>query len=349
MSADPFCMSSCLAFRYVADPQAEWVPNVKPSWPHISGDALVPVRDTAGVMAALRRSIDAFCANVRVGLLLSSGIDSAILASLLPKGTPAFTIRFLADGAVDESPAAAQYAAACGLEHQVIDVSWDDCVDVVDDLMTRKKSILHAVEPALFKVSAAAAHTGLRVLALGNGADSTFGGLDKLLSRDWTFAEFMHRYTFVEPASVLREPVAVERVYAPYRRGDCVDTIGFLKTVHGLGVVQAFENAVTAAGCSTFQPYEQLALDAPLDIARIRRGESKYILREAFASLYPRLDAPEKIPFSRPMDCWLAGWSGPRRTEFRPDLEIGRFTGDQKWLIFCLERFLDLLDGGSLS
>lgn len=34
--------------------------------------------------------------------------------------------------------------------------------------------------------------------------------------------------------------------------------------------------------------------------------------------------------------------------EFRDDININNFTGDQKWLIFCLEWFLNLHDEGKL-
>jgi hypothetical protein len=183
---------------------------------------------------------------------------------------------------------------------------------------------------------------GIGRLILGNGADSTFGGLDKLLSRDWGFDEFIARYTFVNPASVVRKPTSMRNTYERYREGDGVDVIGFLKVVHGLGVVQAFENAIHTGGCAIMAPYEELLLDAPLDIARIRSGRSKYIVREIFNRLYPDMKEPDKIAFARPMDTWLADWAGPTRPEFRDDIDISAYSGDQKWIIYCLERFLTI-------
>jgi hypothetical protein len=52
----------------------------------------------------------------------------------------------------------------------------------------------------------------------------------------------------------------------------------------------------------------------------------------------------EKIPFARPMDQWLAGWEGSTRPEFRGDVAWGEFTGDQKWLLYNLDAFLNLFD-----
>jgi hypothetical protein len=343
MEANPFCLSSYLAFRYVADPDEVWRPGVRPEWPQPSAQARAEVQNAESLVEALRASLLALTSS-RVGLLLSGGMDSAILAALVPRGTAAYSLRFVADGALDESAAARRFAERCGLSHQVIDARWDDYLRALDELMARKRSPLHAVEPALFLAAQRAYDDGIRVLVVGNGADSTFGGLDKLLSRDWTYPEFMARYSFVDPQAVLSRAVPVERVFAPYRRGDGVDVVRFVADVHGRGIIQAFDNAVGAAGCRTAQPYEALRLAAPLDLARIRRGESKYLVRQAFAILYPGLEAPEKLAFARPMDRWLSGWGGPRRPEFRSDLELGRFSGEQRWLLFCLERFLDLLD-----
>jgi len=86
-------------------------------------------------------------------------------------------------------------------------------------------------------------------------------------------------------------------------------------------------------------------MDAPLNLARIRGGDSKYILRQLFKDIYPGIDVPDKIPFARPMDQWLLSWPGPCRQEFKERLDMGLFTGDQKWLIYCLERFLNIFEG----
>ncbi len=210
--------------------------------------------------------------------------------------------------------------------------------------MKRKKSPLHAIEVALYKTAMAARQDGVNKLIVGNGADSTFGGMDKLLSKDWSFEEFMKRYTFVEPSSVLRDYEDIHGIYLPYKTGDGIDVSAFLKTVHGLGIIQAFNNAIEAAECSIVAPYESLFLNAPLDLARIRNNESKYILRQVFQKRFPDCPIPDKIPFARPMEQWLANWDGPKREEFLDHIDIKSFSGDQKWILFCLERFMDLFD-----
>lgn len=336
-----FCISSCLSFRYVAGDGIAWKEGLMPEFPRMEPGRQVKVKTADDVFTALK-TIVAKDLTDDTGILLSGGMDSAILAALLPPKTPAYTIRFMAKGAIDESVQASLYAKKYNLSHQIIDITWKDYEESIDLLMKHKKAPLHPVEVGLFKTGRRAKADGIKKLILGNGADSTFGGLDKLLSRDWTFDQFVKRYTFVDPEPVVRRPVGMVGIYERYRKGDGIDVIGFLKIVHGLGVVQAFENAIHAAGCTITAPYEDLILDTPLDIARIRGGQSKYIVREVFDRLYPGMIQPDKIAFARPMDEWLKDWSGPKRPEFREGLYITKLTGDQKWIVYCLERFLTI-------
>lgn len=335
-----YCMSHYLAFRYIVNRNMGWSDSLVPEYPENVDEGQIPVKTSDEI----RSFIESYVREMNVkdtGILLSGGIDSAIIASYLPKGAKAYTIRFIAKGAVDETILAAQYATYYNLEHIIVDVTWEDYVTYSNVLMKRKKSPLHAVEVALYKAALRAKEDGITHLLLGNGADSTFGGMDKLLSKDWTFDEFVKRYTFIDPQKVLRTPYSVIDQYEPYRLHDKIDVISFLKTLHGIGIIQAFDNAIKAAGCIPIAPYEKMYLDCPLDINRIRQGESKYLLRDIFTQQFKGLTIPNKIPFARPMDVWLKTWKGPDRKEFCIN-NIHDFTGDQKWLLYCLEQFLIL-------
>jgi len=338
---DAYCLSAYLTFRYVPRDGAAWCPGVVTHLPRVSEEDQIPVRDAGDVRAALG---DLVRAGPSTGLLLSGGIDSAILASFLPEGTRAYTIRFAAEGALDESPRAQAYARLRRLDLRVVTVTWDDYVAHAPWLMQTKNAPLHAIEVPLHRAAAEARADGIDTLIVGNGADSTFGGLDKLLARDWTYAEFVRRYTFVEPRDVLERPAPTDGVWAPFVKGAGFDVQGFLKKVHGLGIVQSFENAARAAGVTLRAPYEQLRLAAPLDVARIRAGDTKYVLRDLYRELYPGIDLPEKVAFARPMDRWLSAWRGPERPEFRRDLDVASLSGEQRWLVHCLDRFLSSLD-----
>ncbi len=341
-----FCISSYLAFRYVVKPGIGWKPGMSPEYPCGVEAGQVSVRDAKEVVREVRRIVGQFFETRRgkTGILLSSGIDSAIIGALMPKGTRAYTIRFQAEDAVDEVAGAKKIADHLGFSHCIVDVGWGDYEKTIDFLMRHKKSPLHPAEAGLYKAALTAAEDGVRVLVVGNGADSTFGGMDKLLSKDWGFDEFVARYTFLNPIHALKRPKSMRDYFEPYRRDSGVDVVKFLKTVHGLGIIQMFENAVRAGGCEIFAPFEKLKLGVDLDMARIRRGESKYILREVFGNLFPGFEAATKIAFARPMTQWLDRWSGPKREEFREDLDVTDLTGEQKWQLYCLERFLNLMD-----
>ena len=42
----------------------------------------------------------------------------------------------------------------------------------------------------------------------------------------------------------------------------------------------------------------------------------------------------------RPVDVYFKNWDGPTRSEFKKNLDMNKFTGNQKWQMYCLERFL---------
>ena len=346
LQVNPFCLSSFLVFRYVVDATVEWLPCIKPVYPKVSTKDQIPVETVEEIEVQLR-AIIARKLTPSTGVLLSGGIDSAILASLLPPGTRAYTIKFKAEHFLDESVQARLYAERLGLRHTIVEVEWSDYATFAPMLMCNKKAPLHAIEVALYKTALAAREDGVDTLIVGNGADSTFGGMDKLLAREWTLEEFYRRYTFVDPFYTLRDPVDLHFVYASYLNNDgFVDTQRFLKTVHGIGIIQSFENAIHSAGLSLLEPFEQLRFTKALDLTRIRAGESKYLLKNLFCRLYAGMTPPEKIPFARPMGDWLSDWPGPIRSEFKVGNQWENFTGDQRWLLYILEQFLNLMETG---
>ena len=343
-----FCISSYLAFRYVAKPNIAWKDGVLPDFPNAKAQGKFKVKNSQEVLVRLRQISQKFLNCKELGILLSAGMDSAIIAGMLPRGTRAYTVRFIARDAIDEVPAARQVAEKIGLDHRIVDVTWEDYNNSMDLLMKHKKAPLHPVEVGLYKAACVARNDGINVLVVGNGADSTFGGMDKLLSKDWTFDEFVKRYTFLEPPQAVQQPVSIVDIYEPYKCDHGFNVMGFLKVVHGLGIIQMFENAIHAGGCSLIAPFEELILDAPIDLQRIRAGEPKYILNDVFRVVCPGFRIPGKIPFARPLAQWLNDWTGPNRPEFLKGFSVAGFTGEQKWQIYCLERFLNMLEKGDI-
>lgn len=345
MQFSPEALSSFLTFRYLVTPEMRWCSALDaPDWPDLSQESQVPVRTATEILEFFEEEMAGVTETT--GILLSGGIDSAILASYLPAGAKAYTIRFVAPGAIDETRAARQYAERLELDWNVVEVEWSDYLADAVPLMLQKRSPSHAIEVALLKAARVAAADGVETLLVGNGADSTFGGMDKLISRDWTFDEFVDRYTFVDPSRAQAEPVSMESVWRAWEREGGFDVLGFLKQVHGIGIEQSFEAGLHTGGEAIWAPYEKLRLDAPLDIERIRRGDTKYLLRDVFTRRLPGLEIPEKIPFARPMNVWMKDWAGPARGEFRSDLDMADFTGEQRWLLWCAEAFMDAVEAG---
>lgn len=112
--------------------------------------------------------------------------------------------------------------------------------------------------------------------------------------------------------------------------------------------MNSYKNACDCAGIEFIAPYANTYLATPLDYERVRAGQNKYIVREVFEKLYQGFEIPPKTPMPRPTNEWFKDWKGPIREEFWPNC-VKDLTGDQKWLVYILEIFLNLLDNGDLQ
>jgi asparagine synthetase B (glutamine-hydrolysing) len=341
-----YCMSSFLTFRYVVDENKIFAENVV----HDEYKLDIAAGCGGGYICDSAEEIDAAISEQfekldlsNAGLLLSGGIDSAILASYMPKGMKAYTAICSAQGAIDETPRAKRYCDINGLEHVVVDIKWEDYENSIDELMLHDGSPLYANEPQVYKLAQRMKADGVKTVIFGENADTAFGGMDRLLSKDWKYDEWKKRYTFVEPSQVLKKFVDMDEVYRKYKVGkDDVDYIKFIDEIFGTSSSGAYTNAFKLAGLDWFSPYARLKMGKPLDLKRVRSGDSKYLLRDLFRKKYPELDVPEKIAMPRAADQWMADWKGPVRKEFIPGCADG-MTGEQKFMIYSLERFLNLI------
>ena len=92
-----FCISSYLAFRYVMTDNIAWAPSIQPVFPKLEESKKTKVKNAENVIGALKEMMVPLAKTHETGILLSGGIDSAILASFFKKGTKAYTIRFIAE------------------------------------------------------------------------------------------------------------------------------------------------------------------------------------------------------------------------------------------------------------
>lgn len=344
-----FCMSRFLAFRYVENEEDNFFPGVRHTVWNRPTTELTAVDSAADVERVARAEIEKSFRPGHTAIFLSGGIDSAILASFLPRGTKSYTFRCVAEGAINETEQAAKYAKAYGLDHEVIDMNWRDFEELTPELLKFDGVPFHSIEVQLLRAARYAKAAGFDHLILGESADGVFGGLSGLLSRDWDLEGLMNRYSFVLPSRALRHPVDVSDVYRRYLRPDgIIDIEAFLHGVFCIESATSYRHAFELAGVTACMPYGRMRMASPLDLARVRGGESKYLLRELFASRFPGMSIPKKIPMPRATTQWFADWCGPRRPEFIPGCHVD-MTGDQKWLLWCLEKYLDAYDNGELT
>jgi hypothetical protein len=336
-----YCMSSFLMFRCIADSNKTFKEGIKPNL-FIPDFERYPVKTYSDIgdiiRSVLKENVDG-----KTALMLSSGIDSAILAKYLPKGTKAYTLRCVADGALDETEKAKRYADECKLDHKIINVTWEDYLKYSPLLMGHKGAPIHSIEPQIYKATQQAKDDGIEKLIFGESADCVFGGQSGLFSKNWPLEEFIDRYTYVNPEEVLKDYEIITEPYTNYIKDGLVNICDFMGDFYYRESVGSYKNPCNLAGVRFIAPYTKMYLDIPLDLSRINKGDSKYLVRELYNELYPEIKSSPKIPMPRAVDQWLKEWEGPKREEFKVKSVEG-LSGDQKWLIFILEMYLNMIN-----
>ena len=198
-----YCMSSYMAFRYIENDDMDFYEgmhhqNIKP----ISDEEKIWVHTSDDIDTAIRKQINIF-ADKKKGILLSGGMDSAIVASYL-SGSDAYTFRFLGGEFQKEELARAEYYAKYyNLTLHYVDISWDTVIKHLEPVMRAKAAPVHSIEPQILQAALQAKADGIEMMFVGESSDLVFGGMDGLLAKDWSFDEFMERYIFTKPEAVL--------------------------------------------------------------------------------------------------------------------------------------------------
>jgi asparagine synthase (glutamine-hydrolysing) len=118
--------------------------------------------------------------DVEVGLLLSSGIDSALVAHYAQKHAPyrmkAFTVGFRDRDETDEVADAAETARAIGLEHYDVRVGFPEFLEILPriEAIVEEPLATTSVVPMFYLSQLAAGH--VKVVLSGQGADEAMGG-----------------------------------------------------------------------------------------------------------------------------------------------------------------------------
>ena len=337
-----YCMSSFLVFRYIIDDNMDFYEHTKHQiYKLIPEDKRTLVWNETDIDNAIESQFEIF-RDKKLGILLSGGMDSACLASYMPGGD-AYTFRFLGgDYQKDELSRAEYYAKKYNLKLHYVDISWETVQDNLEAVMKQKGAPVHSIEPQILAAAKQAKADGIELMIIGDAADYVFAGMDGLHAKDWTFDEFVKRYTYLDPKEVLVNPVDMNFAFEKYRQGHMIDYIGLMHEYADIESYASYENAFKTCKMPFMDPYEVLKMAEPLNLKRVRNGESKYLVRALFKMKYPEIPVPQKLPMPRPVDDYFKKWEGPIRSEFRKDIDMSKFTGNQKWQMYCLEKFLEI-------
>ena len=336
-----FCMSSYLVYRFIEKEDANFFEGIShKNFAPQKFKNYIKCHNAKDIDEGLKENFSKI-RDKKIGLSLSGGMDSGILASYLT-GCDAYTFRFLGGKfQADELNRAEYYSKTYDLKLHYVDIDFQKIDSCLDEVMKNIGRPVASIDAQIFLLAKQALNDGIEIIITGDNSDINFGGMDRILSRDWNFDDFVKFYTFLNPFEVLENPVDVNYLFERYRVGEKIDYQKFLKEVYSVENVSSYANAFELAGIDYLDAYENLIPAEPLDLKRIRSGETKYFIRELFAMKYPDFPIPEKIPMPRPVDLYFENWQGPVRNEFKKNLDMKKFTGNQKWQLYCLERFLN--------
>ena len=156
-----YCMSSFLMYRRVVDKEkcfkSQMIPNtINDVWEKKA------IHNSYELETHLKEAVKEATKDGKAALALSGGIDSAILAKFMPEGSTAYTFRCTAwdKPTVDETHIAEKYAAECGLNHKVIEITWDDMKQYAPILMKHKSAPIHSIEVQIYKAGIQAKKDG---------------------------------------------------------------------------------------------------------------------------------------------------------------------------------------------
>lgn len=338
-----YCMSSYLAFRYIERDDMDFYEgmhhvNIEP----IPDNQKIIIKKSDDIGFEINKQIEQF-KDKKKGVLLSGGMDSAIVASYL-QGSDAYTFRFLGGNYQhEELERAVYYAKYYGLNLHYVDISWETVDTYLEPVMKSKAAPVHSIEPQILQAAIQAQADGIEIMFVGESSDLVFGGMDGLLAKEWTLNEFKNRYIFLKPESVLVESESMDYLFERYKKeDDLIDYLSFIDDIYSVESASSYFNAFAVAGMPYYDPYARLEMADELDLYRVRNGEPKYLVRELMAKRYPDIPVPNKVPMPRPVDEYFKNWEGPKRKEFRKNINLNALTGNQKWQLYCLEKFIDI-------
>ncbi|MGE0449284.1 MAG: asparagine synthase (glutamine-hydrolyzing) [Vicinamibacterales bacterium] len=305
---------------------------------HALDDAFYDALDEAGAIerldAALAESVDlSLRSDVPVGLFLSGGVDSSLLAWMASRNATAPLQTFSAafeDHQSDERAFSRMVARACGTTHHEVEITLRDAVDILPALCGALDEPFADSSAIPTYLLARAARRQVKAVLTGEGADELFGG------SPWHVggARSADPYGLLNPpAKTIFTPDDLKAVYsddlwdavsrceAPmppgldaklarcpgrFEQGLCADLHVYLPSdllmkTDRMTMLASLEARVPFLN----HPFAELAWRLPSRF-KVKDSVRKYILKKLGAGRLPEpvLSRP-KQGFSIPMDLWL--------------------------------------------
>ncbi len=293
-----------------------------------------------------------YCSKIdfsKTGIMLSGGIDSVLLASYMPKGSYAFTISYPEMKQKDEVEKAKHFAEEFSLKLVVVPVTFEDVLKYQDELMKFKGQPLATIEIGIYKMCLEAKKCGLTRVLSGMGADGTFGGTFLLMSRDWTNKEFVDRFTYIDPAIVMKKPVDSMEFYELYYGNPYYNLQGFLDDVETEYTIAYFMNPCELSGIKLYVPYEDCKRGFELSRDDMLNGREKIVLRKLFKKRLGYDYEGIKYAFPRPTEHWLKLYDEKLDEMFFEDSYSRLKKPEQKWVLYTTNHFIRLFSSGKLG
>lgn len=290
-------------------------------------------------------------------LLLSGGMDSAILLPFMPKSTIAYTVHHNQLDEDNEVEIARKYCEKFNIQHKVIAIEPEEYMGCMDDLMINKGMPLSPAEPIIYLASKVAVDDGFKRIVTGAGADACHGGFTEL-RKEFTLKGYIKRLerSYGSPKKLLNSHSDISNLLESYLKPEqptsknilhrllnknkiLVDTKRFLSE---LSVERfAFDNAINLSGAEHITPLREITYN--FDEEKNMK-EPKYFIQDIYRSIYD-YNPPKKLGLQKPKFL-LKDYQPSNFDLYKEGIRVNKLRFPQKFLIYCLERFEQLrLDG----
>ena len=274
-------------------------------------------------------------------ILLSGGMDSAVLVPFMPKGATAYTI-YHEQLSRNEIDLAASYAAEYGLKHVIIPINEQNYFKHIDSLIINKKMPLSPAEPIFHIAAKKAFEDGYESIVTGAGADAKWGGFPKLRKNINSIAyNKLLQKSYLNPADILMKATDISDIFNNFlfvnKKGvEVVSSRAFLRDVSVERF--AYNNAIVSAGCTHIAPFTSAVIrfDHKKNLL-----DPKCLIKDLYHQIYGK-GAPKKLGLQKPT--YLLKEYKPTHCLFNPDYLYDSLHYNKKVLAFFAERYLNLID-----